>query len=207
MNTGIFGEGFPYSNFHDLNMDWIIKIAKDFLDQYTHIQDIIEQGKTDINNMTEEGLSELQTKYETLEGLLQAWYNTHSSDIANQLTEALADLNSWYTTHQNYLDQTLIAKTATFNQMADAKIQEALSSLPSDYSDTVTEVSNISNYLQFVKLILGAQYLNTEYFNLPKITPASFVNGQAHKIDGNTGSGSDYSYARFNNISSDNTIL
>ena len=27
MNGGAFGENFPYSNFHDLNMDWIIKIA------------------------------------------------------------------------------------------------------------------------------------------------------------------------------------
>ena len=47
MNTGAFGEGFPYSNFHDLNMDWIIKIAKDFLDQYTHIQQVIDQGLDD----------------------------------------------------------------------------------------------------------------------------------------------------------------
>ena len=41
MNSGVFGEGFPYSNFHDLNMDWIIKIAKDFLDQYTNIKNTI----------------------------------------------------------------------------------------------------------------------------------------------------------------------
>lgn len=25
MNTGVFGENFPYTNFHDLNLDWIIK--------------------------------------------------------------------------------------------------------------------------------------------------------------------------------------
>ena len=56
MNTGAFGEGFPYSNFHDLNMDWIIKIAKDFLDQYTHIQQTIE-----------EGLAGLDNKYNTLQ--------------------------------------------------------------------------------------------------------------------------------------------
>ena len=42
MNSGAFGENFPYTNFHELNMDWIIKIAKDFLDQYTHIQQIID---------------------------------------------------------------------------------------------------------------------------------------------------------------------
>ena len=30
----MFGENFPYSNFHDLNMDWIIKVVKDFLTEY-----------------------------------------------------------------------------------------------------------------------------------------------------------------------------
>ena len=26
-NIGAFGENFPYANQHDMNMDWIIKIA------------------------------------------------------------------------------------------------------------------------------------------------------------------------------------
>ena len=80
MNMGAFGENFPYSNFHDLNMDWIIKIAKDFLDQYTGIQDTISDG-----------LTELEAKKTELEGLLQEWYDTHSEDIAHQLAISLAE--------------------------------------------------------------------------------------------------------------------
>ena len=38
-------ENFPYTDMHNLNLDWIIKIAKDFLDQYPNIQNIIEQEK------------------------------------------------------------------------------------------------------------------------------------------------------------------
>lgn len=34
MNNGAFGEHFPYTNFHDLNLDWIIGIIKDFSDNY-----------------------------------------------------------------------------------------------------------------------------------------------------------------------------
>ena len=143
MNTGIFGEGFPYSNFHDLNMDWIIKIAKDFLDQYTHIQEIIEQGKTDIENLTESGLTQLEEKATNLEALLQDWYDTHSSDIANQLANALADLNSWYTTHQNYLDQTLATNIAAFNTAAEQKAAETIASIPDDYSTLGTNVYNL----------------------------------------------------------------
>lgn len=81
MNNGAFGENFPYSNFHDLNMDWIVKIAKDFLDQYTHIQDTINSGLDDLANKATE-----------LENLLQQWYDTHSEDIALALQQATADL-------------------------------------------------------------------------------------------------------------------
>lgn len=77
---GAFGENFPYSNFHDLNMDWIVKIAKDFLDQYTNIQGTINTGLTNLNNKAEE-----------LETLLQQWYDTHSEDIETQLRDALQE--------------------------------------------------------------------------------------------------------------------
>ena len=151
MNTGAFGEGFPYTNFHDLNMDWIIKIAKDFLDQYTHIQEIIEQGKTDIQDLTTSGLEQLQEKADNLEELLQAWYNEHSEDIANQLADALADLNAWYNEHSEdianqltsaigTLSQTLTTTIATFQREADEIAEETRQSIPSDYTSLYDQV-------------------------------------------------------------------
>lgn len=154
MSAGIFNEGFPYSNFHDLNMDWIIKIAKDFLDQYTHIQQIIEQGKEDIQTLTESGIEQigdltatsmqqLQDKADELEGLLQQWYNTHSQDIADALADALEDLNTWYTTHQTYLDQYLVQSIADFNTATDAKLAQVLDSIPADYSELSAQVAGL----------------------------------------------------------------
>ena len=134
MNNGIFGEGFPYSNFHDLNMDWIIKIAKDFLDQYSHIQEIIENGETTISEAIENGtiqigeftaekLADLQDKATELEGLLDQWYNTHSADIARELARAI---NS-------------------FDTHADTKGAEVIESIPEDYSKLSSDVSNLKN--------------------------------------------------------------
>ena len=162
MNTGAFGEGFPYTNFHDLNMDWIIKIAKDFLDQYTHIQQIIEEGETSLQNLTTEGLQQLQDKADTLEELLQAWYNEHSADIADQLAEALNDLNEWYTTHQNYLDETLATNIALFNQRAEEKAEQTLESIPDDYTELSNRVSEIKTLVESELSILdyGVQLIN-----------------------------------------------
>lgn len=51
MNIGAFGENFPYVNFHDLNLDWIIKIfreMKDKLDEGYVVSINGEQGEVEI---------------------------------------------------------------------------------------------------------------------------------------------------------------
>lgn len=119
-------EQFPYANFHELNMDWIVKIAKDFLDQYTNIQNTITTG-----------LESLDTKAQDLESLLQAWYDTHSEDIATQLTQALADLASEFDT-----------KLAEFGTAADRKAAQAAASIPEDYSALSTKVTYLIDGLR-----------------------------------------------------------
>ena len=78
--NGPFGNMFPYTNFHSMNLDWVIQVAKDFLDQYTHIQEIIETGETSITDKTAEGIQGLEDKAEALQALLDEWYNEHSED-------------------------------------------------------------------------------------------------------------------------------
>lgn len=138
MNNGAFGEGFPYTNFHELNMDWIVKIAKDFLDQYTNIQNTIT-----------EGLEGLDNKAQELETLLQEWYDTHSEDIANQLASALLELNTWYNQHSNYLDQALADNLSSFQAQATARAEQTIASIPSDYTALYNQVTDISKRVDY----------------------------------------------------------
>ena len=108
-------EQFPYANFHELNMDWIIKIAKDFLDQYTHIQDTISTG-----------LDSLGDKAQELEALLQAWYNTHSEDIAQQLANAVE----------------------SFNTTATQKTLELIGTIPADYTELTAQVDDLDHAIK-----------------------------------------------------------
>ena len=157
-------ENFPYTNMHQLNLDWIVKIAKDFLDQYTHIQQLIADGEESLQNLTEEGLQQLQDKADALEQALQAWYTEHSEDIAQQLASALSDLNDWYTVHQDYLNETLLTKTAEFNTAAEAKTALCLESIPQDYTDidqTVKSIHNVASQLFTLKsMCTQSGYIN-----------------------------------------------
>ena len=94
MPYGPFGNLFPYSDQHALNLDWIIQVAKDFLDQYTHIQDIISNGEESLDQHTTDGLAALAAEKDRLEGLLNAWYITHSEDIAGELASAISSFQA-----------------------------------------------------------------------------------------------------------------
>lgn len=176
MSNGAFGENFPYSNFHDLNMDWIIKIAKDFLDQYTNIQDTITQG-----------LDDLDTKYTNLEALLQQWYDTHSEDIANQLADALEDLDDWYTEHVDSFDQHVTDKLTYFNQQADQKATETIASIPADYTTLADEVNDLSyDLLSNIDFDSDAiQNLSTRENISLTWEDGSYTNGGTAKTDAN----------------------
>ena len=192
MNTGAFGEGFPYTNFHDLNMDWIIKIAKDFLDQYTHIQEIIEQGKTDIQDLTTSGLEQLQEKADNLEELLQAWYNEHSEDIANELADALSDLNDWYTEHSTDISTALTTAINTFTETANERAQDAIESIPADYTDLYNQVQ----YLDYAKEGIFADKAKLPFsFDFDRSMNVEFEWGGISNT-GNNGSDGNPIYAR-----------
>lgn len=116
-------EQFPYADLHQLNLDWIINIAKNFLDQYTSIQQIINEGEENLQNITAEGMAALQEKATQLENLLNEWYNTHSEDIANELASAVDE----------------------FRTTAAAIVEEVIQSIPADYSALSAQVTALGN--------------------------------------------------------------
>lgn len=159
-------ENFPYTNFHELNLDWIIKIAKDFLDQYTHIQEVIETGEQSLLDKTDDGLTQLQEKADNLETALQNLYNDYSEQMASQLADALEDLNTWYTQHQGYLDNILITNTQQFQQNASEIGQAVLDSIPSEYGEVTNVLKAIPAELQYENPVSSwAYFYGYGYFN------------------------------------------
>ncbi len=47
-------ENWPYADLHDLNLDWIIKVMKQFLDQYSGIEETVNDGVEEINQAIEQ---------------------------------------------------------------------------------------------------------------------------------------------------------
>ena len=171
-------ENFPYTDMHQLNLDWIIKIAKDFLDQYTTLQQMIESGEESLTNLTETGLSELQEKADDIVSLLNAWYTEHSDDIANQLTEALGNLNDWYNEHSDDIADELSDAISAFQVRAAEIVAAAVASIPADYSSFYDNAFKWMRYTttsdDALTLPIGAYGIAS---NLPTNLPTGYSGG------------------------------
>ena len=126
---GPFGNLMPYSNLHGMNLDWVIQIAKDFLDQYTHIQKVIENGEVALDEKTTQGLAALTQKGTEISSALDQWYATHSEDIADQLADSLAEI---------------AGMTTDVEDIINAIIAETISSIPADYTRLSQEVQQLA---------------------------------------------------------------
>ena len=62
MSIGLFGEGFPYTNFHDLNLDWILKIFKEIKEAEEQQNISIEEIKERLAPV-EEWIENYSTEY------------------------------------------------------------------------------------------------------------------------------------------------
>ena len=119
-------EQFPYADLQQLNLDWIIKIAKDFLDQYTGIQQLINDG---IDNIDQEAANKLQE----IVTALNAWYDEHSEDISAELNTAITALNT-----------AMLAAINTINENADTKLALVLADIPATYTELADAVAALS---------------------------------------------------------------
>lgn len=134
-------ENFPYTDLHNLNLDWIVKIAKDFMEQYSSIQETISTGLEDIDNKATE-----------INNLLDQWYETHSNDIAEQLANALTNINS-----------TLLSALATFETDANTIVNNRIASIPADYTDLTNDVQMLKNSPADLFSLLSELNYNTNY--------------------------------------------
>ena len=137
----MIGENFPYSNFHDMNMDWIIKIAKDFLDQYTSIQNIIDTGESTLSQLAE-----------SLESDLNDWYNEKSEELAQAVADDLQAISD-----------AAESALADFNEDAQAIITALLATIPADYSTLSTAVTNLQDNVGVYgnKAIISKEYISS----------------------------------------------
>ena len=108
-------EKFPYSNFHDLNLDWIISTVKEWSVQWEELKEVYDQFDHDLSDIYIE-INKLKSDINTI--------NTNIDTINNQLdlvdlriSALQSDLNA-YINSSTLLIQDLQDRVATIEEYA-----------------------------------------------------------------------------------------
>ena len=101
MNIGAFGENFPYTNFHDLNLDWILKTMKESLKEVQDGVKTIDEAKQDIENF----IASINVR---IDGMIeQAIIEALESGDFEELIAAVANQNIYFCVYPSMTQQTI----------------------------------------------------------------------------------------------------
>ena len=144
---GIF-ENFPYANFHELNLDWIMKEIAKYDDIITSFKAWMETHEVDYKTLKKR-VDELSADMASFEADMQLSFNRLSADLQSQINELDAEsqrrLNAAIEAFQTQINNLIIQTEAKITELAN-DINRAIISL-----DGRMDANNqlIRNYVEF----------------------------------------------------------
>ena len=134
---------FPYANLHDLNIDWILKIIKEFHEKFENLDETFQNMLDEIDAKGQEAILALQGEKDTAIASIQEFLNTCIADLTLYKNDAIAAVN------EVGLNQKLLVIQEGTNALN--ALSAMLSNVPSTYEDAL-------NQLQIINSILNLDY-------------------------------------------------
>lgn len=78
----------PYTNFHELNLDWIVKKVKECLQKSDEIEDFVNKSIEEQNAKIEQALREVSEGMEEIMTYINENLRTIANEIINQLIDS-----------------------------------------------------------------------------------------------------------------------
>ena len=157
---GLF-EQFPYSNFHELNLDWILKKLKELDKKVDSIEDrILNQAKA----YTDEQVGQLRGEFNELEDEFVQFkddVNQQFKDYAAKQDKAFNDFKAWVNAQLVLMEQEIRdarAELQTLLKQANAYTDASIAMLLLQLPDIITK--NIKNAK--VYNLLTGQYVTIQ---------------------------------------------
>ena len=81
-------ENFPYTNFHELNLDWIIAKVKEYIVKYDNLEDFVNKTVEEQNALIEQALQEVADGMQDLRDYITENLRVIANEIINELIES-----------------------------------------------------------------------------------------------------------------------
>ena len=92
--SGLF-ENFPYTNFHEVNLGWVIKTVKELADQYGGVGEMLDEISAAVSGNTA-AIASLNTRFQRLENgeyienyipALADWINNNLIELVSRIAK------------------------------------------------------------------------------------------------------------------------
>lgn len=135
-------EHWPYSNLHDLNLDWVLQIIGDFKRQYENLTEYFNGLIDQLDEKTQEEIAEFDEAISGYEITLRELVTQLEGDLVSTKNDCVTDLT---TTRNNYM----VTLQTVGNQERVAirnRGTEVINSIPINYSTLENSaIKNIGN--------------------------------------------------------------
>lgn len=78
----------PYTNFHELNLDWIIKKVKEYITKYETLETFVNSSIENQNALIEQALQEIASGMQDLRDYIKENLRVIANEIINELIES-----------------------------------------------------------------------------------------------------------------------
>lgn len=159
MAQGLF-EQFPYTNFHNLNLDWILQKYKELIEEVNQINEWVAQHKIEYQDAIAR-LTAVENELYTFEDQIREEFDKLKQEQIDQLNKALEDM-------QKQLDDTLAEARAEIDEqitMLQNEVRKAITELENEFDALSTEIQNELNELKV--------YLNRKIIEINNVLTAN----------------------------------
>ena len=158
----------PYTNLHDLNIDWILKIVKDFQEKYGDFGETYERMLQEIEAKGQEAIDAINADEETAMQAINAFMQQCIQAIDTEAQNKVSDLQE-VTYNQitaiNGAGQNQRDLLAQDGSSYVAQMEALLSQVPNDYQDALNQLEIINSILnqnyQYPSIVQGAYGANS----------------------------------------------
>ena len=157
---------FPYSDFHELNLDWVIKQTKNSLDRIVKLEEEMAEielvTKEQIEIMIEQAINsnnlKIAQQLQTLHTQITGEYQTYVNNRYNQLKTYLDNQDVYYDNlAKGYADQALIQANAyTDSQVLGYTMM--INPITGQYDDVRNVVDDIVMYFHTENSLTAGEY-------------------------------------------------
>lgn len=81
-------ENFPYTNVHELNLDWVIKNVKEYIIKYENLEEFVNTSIEEQNKIISEAVKELEDGLQDLKDYVTENLQVIAQTIINELIES-----------------------------------------------------------------------------------------------------------------------